>query len=103
MAESTQKIVVIPSDKGIAEEKTIRVLADALQETGSESVVFNANNIFNTNGLTASIAVYNSIKPAQDILDELVEWAEKHDPKLVERIETIKTDMSWNVDIKPQA
>lgn len=53
-------------------------------------------NVNHTKDLTVVVSVYDTMKPANMVLDELMEWAEVNDPTLVERIERISLDMSWN-------
>lgn len=76
--------------------KTILKLAKQVQELGAGSGHFTAHNIQHTKGLTSVISVYDSIKPANMILDELYEWAEKNNEEVKLLIEKLEKDMSWN-------
>lgn len=77
-------------------KNTVFMLADQLKQVNGTDIHFAANNIRHTKGLTSVVSVYNNIKPANKVLDELYEWAEKNDVSLKARIKEIERDMSWN-------
>lgn len=58
-------------------EKTIRILIKQMKALNATNVHFTAENVFETQNLTSVLSVYDSIKPAHMVLDELSEWAER--------------------------
>lgn len=74
------------------------ILADELHKAGATDIHFKAHNIRHTKGITSVVSVYDNVKPANMVLDELYAWAEKHDESLIQRIEALDRDMSWNDD-----
>ena len=63
---------------------------------GSEAHI-TANNIHNEEGTTAVLSVYKGVRPSHMVLDELYEWGEEMgNQALVDKIEELGCDMSWN-------
>lgn len=77
-------------------DNTILNFASQVQELKAGSGHISMNNIKHTKGLTAVISVYDGIKPANMILDELYEWAEENNEEVRSLIEKLEQDMSWN-------
>lgn len=67
-----------------------------MQELGAKNAHVTINNIKHTKGFTAVISVYENVKPAHMILDELYEWAEENNEEVKLLIEKLEQDMSWN-------
>ena len=64
---------------------------------GGAEAHMTAENIHNEEGTTAVLSVYKGVKPSHMVLEELYEWAEeKGDQTLVDKIEELGNDMSWN-------
>lgn len=78
------------------EHKVIFELADKVKETGATDGHFTMNNVKHTKGLTAVISVYDNVKPAHMVLEELYEWSKIHNQEVQELIESIEKDMLWN-------
>jgi hypothetical protein len=77
-------------------KETIFDLADQVKQLGAGDGHITANNIRHTKGLTSVVSVYDNIKPAHMVLDELYEWAENNNEEVKLLIEKIENDMSWN-------
>lgn len=77
-------------------DKVIKNLAKQVKDLGAGSGHFGLYNIQHTKGLTAVISIYDGIKPANVILDELYEWAENNNEEVKLLIEKLEKDMSWN-------
>lgn len=77
-------------------ESTIKRLAEQLTKNKGTDIHFRAENIFETQNLTAVISVYDNIKPADKVLAELIAWSEEHQPETAMKIKELKKDMSWN-------
>jgi len=77
-------------------DKVILSLAKQVQELKAGSGHFTINDIKHTKGLTAVISVYDGVKPANMIIDELYEWAEENNEEVKLLIEKLENDMSWN-------
>lgn len=78
------------------DNKIIQSLIDSTLEMNAGDAHINLFNVNHTKDLTVVVSVYDTVKPSNMVLDELLEWAEKHDQELVERIERMALDMSWN-------
>lgn len=77
-------------------EKTISALVNLQKKLGSKTGHFVAHNIYETKGLTAVTSVYDNIKPAHMVLEELYEWAQENNEEVMLLIERLESDMSWN-------
>lgn len=71
-------------------------LANQVQSLGAGNGHISMNNIKHTKGLTAVISVYDNIKPAHIVLEELYEWADNNNEEVKKLIEKLESDMSWN-------
>lgn len=78
------------------DNQLIQSLIDTTYQTNAGEGHICLYNVNHTKDLTVTVSVYDTVKPAHMVLEELVEWAEKHDTDLVERIERMALDMSWN-------
>lgn len=79
--------------------KTLEVLVEQMKQVEATDIHFTAENIFHTQNLTSVVSVYDNIKPSHMVLDELTECAENNNKEVLEKIETLKYDMSWNPKI----
>ncbi|APZ82641.1 hypothetical protein HWB07_gp129 [Bacillus phage vB_BsuM-Goe3] len=78
-------------------EKLVFKMVDDMQEVGASEGHACFNNILRTKGITAVLGVYNQQKPAHMVIEELLDWAVKNDkPEIVDLIEELQQDMSWN-------
>jgi hypothetical protein len=75
---------------------TLLILSKQIKQLGATDGHFTANNMEHTKGLTGVVSIYDGIKPAHMVLEELHEWAEKHNEEVKSLIEKIENDMSWN-------
>lgn len=78
------------------EASTILKFAKSVQDMKAKNGHFTMNNIKHTKDLTAVLSVYDGVKPAHMILEELYDWAEENSPEVKELILTLEKDMNWN-------
>lgn len=79
--------------------KTIDLLTKSMKELKATDVHFTAENVLKTQNLTSVVSVYDNIKPAHKVLEELKEWAENNHGEMFKKIHSLEKDMSWNPKI----
>lgn len=78
------------------EVRIILKLVEKMKNLEASDGHFTMANVTHTKGITAVLSVYDNIKPAQMILEELYEWAEHNNKEVKELIDKLKEDMTWN-------
>lgn len=78
------------------DNKIIRNLIDSTLKLNAGDAHIAMHNVNRTKDLTAVVSVYDGVKPAHIVLEELLKWADRNDSDLFERIERMQQDMSWN-------
>lgn len=82
------------------ENKIINNLIETAIEMNADESHLAIHNAKKTNHLTAVVSVYNGIKPAHMVLNELYDWAKENNPDVKDRIDQLTEDLSWNVPYK---
>lgn len=86
-------------NKPVAMKDMVENLEKLRTKSGSTGVHFTMNNIHQTKGLTAVLAVYKDEQPVHQVLDKLYKWADETGQEDVKRkMDELKQDMKWNED-----
>ncbi|GAK41928.1 hypothetical protein TCA2_4420 [Paenibacillus sp. TCA20] len=80
------------------EGQVIKHLVEQMKALNADNAHTQLQNIEQTQGLTVVISIYDNLKPAHEVLDELYEWAEENNEEVKELIEQLEQDMSWNAE-----
>jgi hypothetical protein len=75
---------------------SMKRIYDDMKKIGASDYHFTANQIFKDKKASGVIAVYNGIKPAYMVLNEMIEYAEKHGHKIIlELVDALQNDLSF--------
>lgn len=75
---------------------TVESLYEQMKELEASEIHFQIESIFGNKQATAVISVYDGVKPAHKVLEELYYWAqENQNQELLDKIEEISEDLSF--------
>ena len=71
-------------------QSTVKLLIEQQNLTKAAAVHCRMDNVFNEEGRIVVISVYDNIKPSNEVLDTVFEYAEKNDEELASYISRLE-------------